>query len=368
MLQFFHKYNKSIIGLLFAVIICGSMLFFGVNFGGNQTNDYAVRVDDSDVPIDRFYARKREVQQQYQRAFGQNYYKIATQLEQGLSRRVVDGLIEEVLLAREAHKLGIYVGNDQIRSTVYNDLFPDGFDEQKYRLLLDQLGLSAPAFEKQLASELLRSSIAGVIRDTATPSSEEIVAYIRKNESTYNVSYLKVSPENFTSQIKKLSDRELEEYYLENGSDYETPARVKYSFVVLKPENYRSMVEVNPEDIEFYYSEHQRDYRLPEKAKVRQIELKAATQSKTEERDKIKALANELLTRIKNGQNFSDLAAQYSEDPETKSKGGELGWIGKGDEPLAYERAVFKLKGKGIADLIQTGNSFYIVEVEDYQA
>ena len=62
---------------------------------------------------------------------------------------------------------------------------------------------------------------------------------------------------------------------------------------------------------------------------------------------KDRALAQELLKRIKQGANFEGLAREYSTCP-SKSSGGDLGWFGPGKMVPALESAC---KGIGIGSI-----------------
>ena len=79
-----------------------------------------------------------------------------------------------------------------------------------------------------------------------------------------------------------------------------------------------------------------------------------------------KARAEDILARLRQGADFSDLARQYSEDPGSKSQGGDLGWFGKGQMIPEFEEAVFEELGPGeTSDLVETLFGYHIIKKED---
>lgn len=61
---------------------------------------------------------------------------------------------------------------------------------------------------------------------------------------------------------------------------------------------------------------------------------------------------------------FSELAEKYSKEPQSKAKGGDLGWIRKGTLPPYFENIIFNLKMGEVSDPIWTRYGFYFFKVE----
>lgn len=77
--------------------------------------------------------------------------------------------------------------------------------------------------------------------------------------------------------------------------------------------------------------------------------------------------AKEILERVKKGENFEDLAKQYSEDVASRDKGGDLGFIGE-DAPLLpdFKKAALALEpGKVTQDLVKTDFGYHIIKVDE---
>ncbi len=91
-----------------------------------------------------------------------------------------------------------------------------------------------------------------------------------------------------------------------------------------------------------------------------------ATEAVNKQNNEIKGKANLVLTRIKGGEDFATLAKEFSEDPGSKDKGGDLDFFGKGQMVPAFEEAVFKLKINEVtSELVQTQFGYHIIKKTD---
>jgi peptidyl-prolyl cis-trans isomerase C len=77
---------------------------------------------------------------------------------------------------------------------------------------------------------------------------------------------------------------------------------------------------------------------------------------------KDRALAQDLLKRIKQGANFESLARDYSTCP-SKSSGGDLGWFGPGKMVSQFEYACKNLGLGSISDVVQTQFGYHIIKL-----
>src|SRR5207248_4725656 len=85
-----------------------------------------------------------------------------------------------------------------------------------------------------------------------------------------------------------------------------------------------------------------------------------------EEIEKIRDKARQVLERAKKGEDFGNLAKQFSEDSSAAS-GGDLGDFGRGQMVPEFERAAFSLGVGAISDLVQTQFGIHIIKVNGKQ-
>jgi peptidyl-prolyl cis-trans isomerase SurA len=123
----------------------------------------------------------------------------------------------------------------------------------------------------------------------------------------------------------------------------------------------RSGVMVADPEMKRYYQEHGDRFALPEEYTLSQIFLKART---SDDLADLKPKAREIMTQLKQGESFEDLALQYSDDP-TGSRGGRLGLVRQGELLPAIERGVSNLVPGGISEVIESPIGLHIVRLDD---
>ena len=125
-------------------------------------------------------------------------------------------------------------------------------------------------------------------------------------------------------------------------------------------------VTVSEEDMKSYYEGHKDEFKTPEMVKARHILIRVAPAASEEDKKKAKEKAEDILKKIKDGgEDFSKLASDLSDDPGSKSKGGDLGFFPKGRMVKPFEDAAFSLKPGEISGIVETQFGFHIIKVEE---
>jgi len=75
-------------------------------------------------------------------------------------------------------------------------------------------------------------------------------------------------------------------------------------------------------------------------------------------------VADDIEQKLRKGVPFENLSAQYSLAPNAK-KGGEIGYVGRGDLPKMFEDEIFALKPGTVSGVIRTDSSFHIFRVDE---
>lgn len=75
--------------------------------------------------------------------------------------------------------------------------------------------------------------------------------------------------------------------------------------------------------------------------------------------------AKEIKAKLDNGEKFEDLAKEFSTDPGTGEKGGDLDWFSQGTMDPAFEETAFKLKVDEISNPVQSSFGWHIIQVTD---
>ncbi len=161
--------------------------------------------------------------------------------------------------------------------------------------------------------------------------------------------------------------------YLTTNNINEDFLRIWLKDQILGSKVYESItkdISVTDEEVQKYYDENRETvFKTPEQIEVSHILVKFGetdTTQKTKEEalEKIK-VAQE---KINAGDSFEDIANRYSEDENTNTKGGALGYFSKGELVSEFEDAAFTLKIGEVSDIVETTYGFHIIKVTSRKA
>lgn len=112
---------------------------------------------------------------------------------------------------------------------------------------------------------------------------------------------------------------------------------------------------ISPAQIKQYFDKNHAAFDKPEQIKARHILVKDL------------ATANKVEAALKSGQSFADVAKQYSTDPGSKDKGGELGFFRRGQMVPAFDKVAFTLPVNAISPPVKSPFGYHIIQVEAIQ-
>ncbi len=161
--------------------------------------------------------------------------------------------------------------------------------------------------------------------------------------------------------------------WLENMVDFtDTEARLVVEDAVrekqvhgifIRPEEY-----VDAEVVENYYEANQDEFTAPPRAYVRQLKLETPDEDAPDYRERL-AEVNERLEQIQRrhsiGDDFSELARDFSTDTATAPEGGLLGWLTPDELEDEVRRVVFDLQPGEISELVRRDDGYYLFYLEE---
>ncbi len=141
-------------------------------------------------------------------------------------------------------------------------------------------------------------------------------------------------------------------------------ARTTLTVDRLVAEKYAPAVKVAETDVRAYYDANPEQMKIEERRRLRHILIRPEGADPAA-KEKAKKLAEEILSRIKKGEDFAQLASQYSADPGSKNNGGELPPMAKGMTAPEFDKAAWELPKGGLSGVIETEFGFHIIQMID---
>jgi foldase protein PrsA len=155
---------------------------------------------------------------------------------------------------------------------------------------------------------------------------------------------------------KEAAEKSLKEYYGISLADY-TQFQKDYELANKNLQAEIQKLPISEDDILKTYENNKSSY---EKVTVKHILLLADSNKSAQELEVIKKKAEDILLKVKAGEDFTSLAKEYSEDPGSKDSGGEY-TFGKGEMVQEFEEWSFQAK-ENDTGIIKTSYGYHIMK------
>ncbi|WBA11011.1 peptidylprolyl isomerase [Salinivibrio kushneri] len=352
-----------------AVKIILSLIIFSFAFAGvgsylaGGSNPPAATVGDKEISraeLDRAYQNERARMQQQA---GEQFNQLLGNPEyvKRFRQNILDRMINDLLLEQAASDLGLRVSDAQVKAAIRAmPQFRQGgqFNNDRYQAALRQTGMSADEFANYMRTDLMRQQLVNGLQSSGFVLPSELESLYRLEAQSRQVRTITLPVDDFAEQVT-LTDDELEAYYQAHREDYIQPRMVKVAYVELTGEGLANEVQISDDAIATYYQENQSQYGSQERRKVSHILIEGTG-------DEAKAKAQQALERLNQGDAFSALAKEMSDDTFSAEQGGSLDWIEPGVMDPAFEKAAYALSEKGdISGLVQSDFGYHIIRLDD---
>jgi len=366
MLDFMRRHAQSwmIKAALGAVVVV--FIFWGIWSPRESREREFAKIGDQVITIEEARKYYQNLRERYQTAYGTRFTEEMAQ-KLGLKERAVKDLLHRVLLLQEAKRLGLRVTPEEVQTFVESipAFQKDGiFDKATYQRAVQRVGMTPPVFEANQQQMLLLGKVQNLISSSVKISDREVLDAYRSDFEKINLEVAYLNPED----VKDASPNpeEVKNYFSKHREDFKIPASARARYLLFDPKNYAKSGEVTAKEVENYYQTNPEKFIQPKRIKVRHILLKADPKD-AEGMAKARQKAESIREEASKGKDFSQLAKQHSEDPGTKDRGGELGFISKGQVVPEFEEAAFGLKTGEISPVIQTAFGLHILKVDEIQ-
>ena len=338
----------------------------GYSFFREKKVTYVAKVNGITIEWREYNDAFQNTVKQYRDALGPSFSEKMIE-ELGLKEKIVDGLIDKILILQEAKRLGLSIPDEALRGAI--ESIPafqvnGQFDKRNYERFLRLNRMTPDEFEQSQRENLLISKAVSLIRTNGGKVSEEEVLdiYLFENERI-DLTFLKIAPDFFKSQVNA-NDIEMKDYYEKHREEFRIPTFVQIQYLLFRPSDFESKIQVSPDEIKRYYDLRKDTFKIPKQMRVRNILIKAGPQESPDQLETKKKKAEEILEKAKKTKDFGSLAKQHSE-AENASKGGDLGWIQKGMLGEQIESILFSMKAGELSGVLPGRDGFLIFKIEE---
>jgi peptidyl-prolyl cis-trans isomerase D len=367
MITVMRRYRRALqVGLLVVVAAFVASLFvFGTKgFGDGERADAVATVNGEAIPLERYQQAYQSYMNMYSQASRSPLTpEMAERL--GLSRQVTEALIEEALVVQKARAEGLEATDEEVNVQVHaiRAFHEDGrFTRRRFEDVLKRAGLRESSFVDSVRRELTVRKVQDVIRNGVKVSDGEVAEAFTQRREEVRAAWALVDIGPLVAAATA-SDEELAAYLRDHGGDFRQPERRKIQYVSVSPKDF--VRPVSEAAVEKYYTEHAADFDSPPEVKAAHILVRVPETGGSEGEDAARAKIADVIKRAKAGEDFAKLATAVSEDPGSKTRGGDLGWVKKGDMVPQFEEPLFKLRKGELSEPVRTPFGFHAIKVFD---
>ena len=333
--RFTSKISYIIVTFFMAAIIVSFAL---TGFQGfNSSADAVATVDGTPVKMREYQTSLSRKLDYYSKIFGGKSLTSQQIRQFKLKESTLQELINQKLVTNLADHMDFAAGQEEVRAEIKQlpyFLTNKKFDVRKYKQLLTANRFTPTSFEESVASDIKLRKVSALLSSVSVSKNYARDILKLKNNSAV-VNAIKFEKEKLTqfldvpsSKVNEFVNDEkntaiLESLYKSNESEYNKPAQIQASHILLKSD-------------------------------------KKNAQAVLEEAKKIRSKVTP--------KNFAKLANKLTQDPSGKGKGGSLGWFSKGRMVKEFENAAFTAKPGTIVGPIETQFGQHIIYVQAKKA
>ncbi|TVP87735.1 MAG: peptidylprolyl isomerase [Thioalkalivibrio sp.] len=332
----------------------------GEYFGGASPL-VAAEVNGAEIPVRLVHQETRAQREEIARMFGGD---IPADLfdERAIRDAALEALIERELLRQAAEDAGFRAsGRGVVREIQAIPAFRENgrFSPERYHTLLQAQRISPGDFERDMAQSIVLAQIQQSVQASGDLPMARAEEFERLRNQVRVASWGIFEAAEF-DRPDVVEDEAVEAFYQDNQERFSTPERLQIEYLRLDPEALEAAVDVTEEDVREHYEVNAQRYEEPEERRVRQI-LIERNEADAESR------VRDLRDRIEAGEDFAELAAEYSEDSLSADRGGDMGRIARGDLDRVLETVIFSLPEGLVSQPVQTRLGWHVVEVTEIE-
>ena len=323
MLKSMRKNLKQLAPALWFVIVAFIISIFAVwggagRLGEGGGTDTLVSIGKEKISGDQYFQMLRQQLEQTRSQYRDLDPHLIQQLN--IPQQVLEQRVQRTGILQTAKNMGIRASDREIRDKImsYPIFQKDGnfVGFQQYEQILSWNRISIATFESGLAEEIKIEKTIKVITAGITVTEDEIWKNFKNTTESAKIEYVVLDAGKIELTIEP-EDEELKSFFDANTENYKLPEKREGKYVFFNTEDLKVEISVSDGEIKKYYDSNLAQFTEPDKTQVSRIFIPF------EDRDHelVRAQLRSLNDRLDKGEDFGDLASQFSKDRKAAEKG-----------------------------------------------
>ena len=350
---------KTIIGVIMALM---ALTGFDALFRATSTSQDAAKVNGEEITQTELSQAADLQRRQLAQQLGKDFDPALLD-DKMLRTSALKGLIDRKLLLQGAHdaKFGFSEAALDQQILQMPEFQVDGkFNADRFDQVIRQLGFGRMQFRQMLTQEMLIGQMRAGIAGSAFVTDAEVEAFARLEKQTRDFATLTLPADVAAA---KVTDDEIKAHYDEHAKEFMSPEQVVLDYIELKKSAFFDKVQVKDADLQAAY----------QKEIANLAEQRRAAHILIEVNDKMndaqaKAKIEEIQQRLAKGEDFAALAKEFSQDPGSAAKGGDLGYAGKGVYDPAFEESLYALNKDQVSAPVRSEFGWHLIKLLGVEA
>ncbi|MGH7871163.1 MAG: SurA N-terminal domain-containing protein, partial [Candidatus Binatia bacterium] len=367
MLDFLRKRKRNWIIIFFlGVIIVSFALFYGSNKPHDQGLTQVAEINGDIISQRDFAVQYQRTVDRYREMLKGS---LTPEMIKGLNLKgnLIEEMIQKKLVLQEAHTLGLTASDAELAgqlAKVPEFQVAGRFNKDRYLQILQANRLLPAQFEEDQRDQLTMTRLYGVITDSIHVTDAEVRERYRMDQEKINLNYIRVSINDFISQVK-LGEDEVQKYYDRNKETLKEPLKLRVEYLSYPYDQFAASMQVTDKEIaEYYQANLNTKFHKPKEAKVRYLTVRVTPDADAAQKQTVTERLKSVAKDARTGKNFAELVKNAADDPAGAQE-GDAGWVVQGQMPPAIDKVIFAL-GKGeVSDPVEAPGGLQIFKVED---
>ena len=366
MLQFMRDKAKSWVTFVIVGIIAFMMAITGLEtLAPNPNNPEVASVNGKDITRAELAQAVDQQRRMLMQQMGDQFDPSLLD-DNLLQESVLQSLIDRKLMLQDAENNRMEVGSHALDQLIVSmpQFHQDGrFNQDRFQMMVRNYGMGPVQFREALREEILLQQLRAGIADTEFVTRKELEKLNALERQTRDLFWTILDVAEVRDAIMPSKD-DIQAYYDANQDRYMTPEQVIVNYVELNKNNIAKTIVVSGQDVQREYDLRIKDLQ-EHSAPATRVSAILIEEGSKRSKDEAMTRAGEVITRLKDGANFASLAEEYSDDPITSSKGGDLGEVQSGFFGDAFDEAVAGLSEGDISEPIETQFGIQVLKVTE---